>query len=491
MADHEPIDHLDKAILAHDSNPEDHGAIGSTVDASVPEVLAQPQEPDATKGEDDDEGSRENNVDSSDISADAPTTASSSNDHPQETKDQEEEENGFGDFGGSATFTTETSTTSPTPTATITAPAFVDDDNGGFGDFDDFTAGTTHITSTGNVNEEGDDDGFGDFGEVQAAGDGDDDEFGDFNDFADGAGDDAFGDSGDFGDFEAPATAGDDDVFGEPEPAVVEAPAAPIIEETPVETAPDFNADNSLQVETYVLEKLAALYPIDDDDNEDSVQQFLNPDLENMDMANVLADQELWTALCEESFQGGLNGNSNNSTAKPISSTSSSAAATETAAPQFQWKYSDLRKEFYASLGLVAQDHIARPTSSIPNAWASPTTSTSKVSSPLIVGSESVPRRQPLDAEATQAYCQFTKENLGGYSGDEMKDIIARLTELTRQASEELTYWLDQREQMIMDSERYNEMIASLVGRAAKLKDQEMKQNTKNKKLTRTSFSLK
>jgi len=72
-----------------------------------------------------------------------------------------------------------------------------------------------------------------------------------------------------------------------------------------------------------------------------------------------------------------------------------------------------------------------------------------------------------------------------------MKDIIAQLTELTRQASDELTYWLDQREQMMMDSERYNEMIASLVGRAAKLKDAESKQGAKSKRLTRSSFNLK
>lgn len=73
-----------------------------------------------------------------------------------------------------------------------------------------------------------------------------------------------------------------------------------------------------------------------------------------------------------------------------------------------------------------------------------------------------------------------------------MKDIIAKLTDLTRQASDELTYWLDQREQMIMDNERYNEMIASLVGRAAKLKDAESKQKTNTKRgITRNSFHLK
>lgn len=79
-------------------------------------------------------------------------------------------------------------------------------------------------------------------------------------------------------------------------------------------------------------------------------------------------------------------------------------------------------------------------------------------------------------------------DNLQGFSADEMNDIVVQLMELTRQASDELTYWLDQREQMAMDSERYNEMIASLVGRAAQLKDAESRQNTKTKRLTRSSF---
>ncbi|KAG0366370.1 hypothetical protein BGZ54_005426 [Gamsiella multidivaricata] len=355
-----------------------------------------------------------------------------------------------------------------------------DNDNSDFGDFGDF--GTADGFGNTNAHTGGggfgdDNDGFGDFGEVQSAGDGNgDDDFGDFNDFAGG---DAFQDSGDFGDFEGAA---DNDAFGAaPEPAASEVPAPASTEEAPIETAPDFNAVNSRQVETYVLEKLSALYPIDDDLADDtSSPQLLNPDLDNIDAASVLSDQDLWTSLCEQSFQGGGDNNS------PTRSAAS-------AAPQFQWKYSNLRKEYYASLGLAVakeQQTMAAPTS-IPNSLTSPSSAKSKISSPMIISTESIPERKPLDIEATHAFCQFTKENLGGYSGDEMKDIIAQLTELTRHASDELTYWLDQREQMIMDSERYNEMIASLVGRAAKLKDAESKQNTKTKRLTRTSFHLK
>ncbi|KAG0097365.1 hypothetical protein BGZ93_002897 [Podila epicladia] len=344
-------------------------------------------------------------------------------------------DNGFGDFGSSES----------------AFKGSADDDE--FGDF----GATSAPLTTGD-----DDDGFGDFGEVQ----GGDDDFGDFNDFADG---DGFQDSSDFGAFEAGD--GGEDPFEPSEPVAKPSPA-PVVEEEPVEIAPDFNAVNSRQVENYVLEKLAALYPISKDND---TSTLINTGLDDLDVSSVLSDQELWATLCEQSFQG---------------KNSKSASS----APQFQWKHSQLRKEYYASLGLAV---VKEPTHTstapaIPSSVLSPASSSkSRVSSPMIVGTETMAVRKPLDLEATLAFCQFNKENLGGYSGDEMKDIIAQLTELTRQASDELTYWLDQREQMMMDSERYNEMIASLVGRAAKLKDAESKQGAKSKRLTRSSFNLK
>ncbi|KAI1317447.1 hypothetical protein EDD11_008384 [Mortierella claussenii] len=362
-----------------------------------------------------------------------------------------------------------------------TAEGNDDDDFGDFGTF-----GTTIEASASG--DTGDDDGFGDFGEVQAAGGSEgDDDFGDFNEFADGDGFQNAGD--DFGDFEG---AGDDiDAFDAPAVSSAPGPSPSTIEEAPsVETAPDFTAVNSRQVESYVIEKLSALYPIDNENGSVTSPVMLNTDMDDMDMATVLSNQELWTSLCEQSFQGG---NNRSSSHHQHSGSTLSGSSISSAAPQFQWKLSDLRKEYYASLGLVVvKEQQSIITSSIPSSLSSPASSSrSRISSPMIVSTGTMQERKPLDIAATQAFCQFTPENLGGYSGDEMKDIIAQLTELTRQASDELTYWLDQREQMIMDSERYNEMIASLVGRAAKLKDAESKLNTKTKRLTRTSFNLK
>jgi len=91
-----------------------------------------------------------------------------------------------------------------------------------------------------------------------------------------------------------------------------------------------------------VLERLAALYPIDDLAGDQTCPNLLNPGLEEMDAASVLSDQQLWISLCEQSFQGG-----NHTVQSPLSKSAPSVA------PQFQWKYSDLRKEYYASLGLT------------------------------------------------------------------------------------------------------------------------------------------
>ncbi|KAF8986470.1 hypothetical protein BGZ46_000001, partial [Entomortierella lignicola] len=245
----------------------------------------------------------------------------------------------------------------------------------GFGDFGTTTGGDDGFGDFGTTT--GDDDGFGDFGTAQTTGG--DDDFGDFNDFAEG---DGFQDSGDFGEF---GGADDDfDAFSAPEPAVFEAPVVAQIPETP--TAPDFNAVNSRQVENYVLEKLAALYPVDDISGDISSSQLLNTNLDDLDAASLLTDQELWVSLCEQSFQG----------AKSASS-----------APQFQWKYSNLRKEYYASLGMVIAKE-QNTGSSIPNP-NSPSSSRSKISSPLIVSPETIAARKPLDMEAAKAYCQFSR----------------------------------------------------------------------------------
>jgi len=69
---------------------------------------------------------------------------------------------------------------------------------------------------------------------------------------------------------------------------------------------------------------------------------MLNENIEELDISTELSKQTLWKTLSEQSFQG------RNSNTMDMSS-----------APQFQWKNSELRRQYYASLGLaVVKEHV-------------------------------------------------------------------------------------------------------------------------------------
>lgn len=50
--------------------------------------------------------------------------------------------------------------------------------------------------------------------------------------------------------------------------------------------------------------------------------------------------------------------------------------------------------------------------------------------------------------------------------------MVTELTRLQRQATEYLGYLLDQREQLMMDAETYNDLISCIVGHAQRLREQ-------------------
>lgn len=50
--------------------------------------------------------------------------------------------------------------------------------------------------------------------------------------------------------------------------------------------------------------------------------------------------------------------------------------------------------------------------------------------------------------------------------------MVVELTRLQRQAKEYLSYLLDQREQLMMDAETYNDLISCIVGHAQRLREQ-------------------
>ncbi|CAI2164308.1 11165_t:CDS:2 [Funneliformis geosporum] len=83
--------------------------------------------------------------------------------------------------------------------------------------------------------------------------------------------------------------------------------------------------------------------------------------------------------------------------------------------------------------------------------------------------SQEIPKQ--FDVELAKSLCSIPEESLQKHSTSELYSLRSQILSLTRQTSDTLTYWLDQREQTMMDSETYNQMIECLVGHAQKLRD--------------------
>ncbi|CAG8566620.1 6394_t:CDS:2 [Paraglomus occultum] len=168
----------------------------------------------------------------------------------------------------------------------------------------------------------------------------------------------------------------------------------------------------------------------------------------------------------------------------------------------FQWKHSVIRKSFYSSLGVEINTLIqAKPKygtrpQSLPSV---PPQSSSQLQSSrphsLAVNSHSTPNTinnhhskesaatvtivKEVDVELIRTLCTVNEETLQSYSTTQLHALINQLLSLTKQTSDVLTYWLDQREQTVMDSETYNQMIECLVGHAQMIRDGNQKEVSK------------
>src|SRR5207253_1276271 len=63
-----------------------------------------------------------------------------------------------------------------------------------------------------------------------------------------------------------------------------------------------------------------------------------------------------------------------------------------------------------------------------------------------------------IDVELAKSLCSISEETLQEYTTTQLFTLKSQILSLSRQTSDILTYWLDQREQTIMDSETYNQM---------------------------------
>ncbi|KAI8887582.1 hypothetical protein K501DRAFT_321289 [Backusella circina FSU 941] len=77
-----------------------------------------------------------------------------------------------------------------------------------------------------------------------------------------------------------------------------------------------------------------------------------------------------------------------------------------------------------------------------------------------------------LDIDIARAYCELTEETIRIFPDVKLNAMVNELKRLQRQAADYLDALLDQREQLLMDAETYNDLISCIVGHAQRLREQ-------------------
>ncbi|ORX54374.1 hypothetical protein DM01DRAFT_1407239 [Hesseltinella vesiculosa] len=320
-------------------------------------------------------------------------------------------------------------------------------------------------------------DAFGQPQELQDFTDGNN--WGDFND-QDFGNDDEFGDFDDF----APAADGDDDDFGDfDEPmTVIETP-----DDTLASQYVKHLQSNPASVSEFVTQSLEKLW--------DPLPDILDePPLDPMPVSDQLlctpCSRDLWDKLSRDTvFYNPVTGSIG----------------------QFQWTRSYTNRAYLKALGVrINQDdrfYDTRTTSmaSSPTPASSPVTHqrplsqtqtssqdrfvpptshhtrSSSLTNGLslasvangVVPTKHVQEEEPeLDIDIARAYCELTEETIRVFPDVKLNAMVVELTRLQRQAKEYLGYLLDQREQLMMDAETYNDLISCIVGHAQRLREQ-------------------
>ncbi|KAF0392183.1 conserved fungal protein [Gigaspora margarita] len=164
----------------------------------------------------------------------------------------------------------------------------------------------------------------------------------------------------------------------------------------------------------------------------------------------------------------------------------------------FQWKRSIIRKEFYSTLGITIEAlEDTKPPVNLPSKPVRPTSTPNKtvtLSAPVSrsstpdsihnnlssshgnlpkqkISTTQIDATKQLDLNLARSLCSISEETLQTFTNVQLRRLKSELLSLSSQTSDALTFWLDQREQTIMDSETYNQMIECLVGHAQKIRD--------------------
>ncbi|KAI7907668.1 uncharacterized protein BX663DRAFT_7416 [Cokeromyces recurvatus] len=100
---------------------------------------------------------------------------------------------------------------------------------------------------------------------------------------------------------------------------------------------------------------------------------------------------------------------------------------------------------------------------------ASATTGLKVMTTTMNENTKEVEQDMELDIDIARAYCELTEETIRVFPNVKLNAMVNELTRLQRQAAEYLDNLLDQKEQLKIDAETYNDLISCIVGHAQRL----------------------
>ncbi|KAK6340456.1 hypothetical protein TWF730_002210 [Orbilia blumenaviensis] len=262
-----------------------------------------------------------------------------------------------------------------------------------------------------------------------------DDDFDDFDDFGETV--EGTDDFDDFGDFDNAAPA-----------AEVESDRIEDVEEPPRPPLLDFTKLSTDEMRAQIDNIVSSLYP----QGNSSPEGHLSPTPSTNSAFLTERSQSLWTQLC---------------TPPPLQPPN--------------WKLSRIRRLFLVSLGVPVDLDEILPAGTKQKKLVLPSSSHTRKSSDIGRGdgdrsTRSSSRRRKekeaqsklVDMPSARILCSTSDVRLRAFTVNELEEHVKRLEDVTKEASETLTYWLGKRETALGDKEAFERVIENLVEFAKK-----------------------
>ncbi|KAJ3130479.1 hypothetical protein HK098_000044 [Nowakowskiella sp. JEL0407] len=149
---------------------------------------------------------------------------------------------------------------------------------------------------------------------------------------------------------------------------------------------------------------------------------------------------------------------------------------------KFRWKKSEIRKLFLETLDVVIIDEKPPQKPAANSSVPTPSLSTDQMGSSQTLSKaaavlsdlEKSGNGDSRDEEikTAKALCEISEDELRKKTAEELQDIVRQLLTISTKLHQQSNYWLDAKEQLLMDAEMHNKMIASLVQYAQQLQVQ-------------------